>query len=402
MTACRDWTKTLWSASYRGQAFYFESDEETGGRGIVEHNFPNRDDPYIEDLGENPRYFRGTAYVHGDDADAQANRLIDSLLQRGPARLVIPIRGPVLVHCKNATRKHERDKLGYIAFQVEFVREGAAFGLVSIPALASLARVALGALGGVASSLLAGGLSLANVPDFVSAAARGTLGEGLGALDLLRETFPVDPVASLAARNEIDALVSGVAALSPATLPALAGRVFEIVQTLADSMPPASAARAMRQFADQFPPVSPVPAISPLQGVQIGNVAVVSGFFRVAALAGETEAILRREFVARPDGVAARADLAMRFEAEMLLANGAAHAALYRALDDARGRAIDYLSKVINDLAPVIEVESNRVLPSLYWSFRLYGDAFRGTELAQRNLVRNPAFMPTVFSALAT
>jgi len=402
MTTCRDWTKTLWSASYRGQPFFFESDEEAGGRGLVEHSFPHRDDPYIEDLGENPRYFRGTAYVHGNDADAQANRLIDSLLKRGPARLVIPVRGPVLAHCKNAVRKHERDKFGYIAFQIEFVREGAAFGLVSIPALASLVRTALGAFGGVASQLLSGGLAIANVPDFVSAAARGSIGEGLAALDVLRETFPVDPVASVSARNEIDALVAELSDLTPASLPILASRAFEVVQTVADNIPASSAVRAMRQLAEQFPPVPTSPALSPLQAAEAANVTAVSRFFRAAALVGETEAYIRREFTDRPDGVLARAELAMRFESEMLRANGAEYADMYRALDDARGRAIEYLSKVINDLAPVISVESNRVMPSLYWSYRLYAVADRGVELAQRNLVRNPAFMPKTFAALAT
>lgn len=400
--SCRDWLKTLWQASYRGRPFYFESDEESGSRGLVVHNFPNRDEPFVEDLGENERLYRGVAYVHGDDADTQTRRLFDAMMKRGPARLVVPLHGPVLVHCKSVSRKHERDKLGYVAFQVEFIREGAAFGLVSLPALASLARAALAAFGGLASSLLGNALSLANVPDFVSSAARATFGEGLAALDLIRESFPMPPAVSLAARNEIDALVTALPDIAPATVSDFASRAFEVVQVIADSLPAESAARASRLFADQFPAIVPGVSLSATEALVERNVAAVSAFYRGAALAAETEAYIRREYADRPSGVAARSELAMRFEAEMLRANGAENAGFYRALDDARGRAIEYLSKLINDLAPVISVSSNAVLPSLYWSYRMYGVADRAPELAARNLVRNPAFMPTDFSALAS
>jgi prophage DNA circulation protein len=291
--------------------------------------------------------------------------------------------------------------LGYIAFQIEFVREGAAFGLVSIPALANLARNALELLGVTAGSVLGKALTLINVPDFVSSIARNALGEGLAALDVIRETFPVAPAASLAARNEIEALIVDVAGLSPDRVADFAPRAFAVVQTVADNLPAASAIRAMRQLSEQFEAVPALPSLSPLYAVQARNVAAASSFIRAAALAAETEAVIRSDYVARPDGVRARAEIAMRYEAAMLLANGAEHADLYRALDDARGRAIEYLSKVINDLAPVISVASGRVMPSLYWSYRLYAEAARGTELAQRNSVRNPAFMPKEFSALA-
>src|SRR5258708_27862968 len=114
MSECRDWLATLWDASYMGVPFFFENDEEEGGRALKVHEFPGRDDPFVEDLGQVPRIFKGAAYVHGDDADSQAANLTAALASPGPGTLVLPLFGPVQAHAKPFTRKHEKDKLGYV------------------------------------------------------------------------------------------------------------------------------------------------------------------------------------------------------------------------------------------------------------------------------------------------
>lgn len=122
MSQCRDWLRTLWPASYKGVAFFFETDDEEGGRGLVIHKFPNRDEPYLEDLGEEPRFYEGSAYVTGEAADRLAVAFTEALASRGPGSLVVPIRGPVLVRCQTFQRRHDKDRMGYVAFRVKFVR----------------------------------------------------------------------------------------------------------------------------------------------------------------------------------------------------------------------------------------------------------------------------------------
>jgi prophage DNA circulation protein len=39
-------------------------------------------------------------------------------------------------------------------------------------------------------------------------------------------------------------------------------------------------------------------------------------------------------------------------------------------------------------------------MPSLYWAWRLYKAPERGTELAARNRVAHPSFIPPEFEAL--
>ena len=98
----------------------------------------------------------------------------------------------------------------------------------------------------------------------------------------------------------------------------------------------------------------------------------------------------------------ARAEVAERFDHELEAAGGAANAPLYIAIEGLRGSVVDYLTRLIADLAPVVTVSANRSLPSLWWSWRIYGVADRSAELVARNSVRHPSFMPREFQALAT
>jgi len=126
MAVARDWLKTLWNASYKGTPFFVEKDEEDGGRRIVVHQFPMRDDPFLEDLGEDKRGFEVTAYVASDSADTDAGSLVATCATRGAGVLVLPTHGPITVRCLNFARERSKDKHGYIAFSLKFIREGAA------------------------------------------------------------------------------------------------------------------------------------------------------------------------------------------------------------------------------------------------------------------------------------
>lgn len=405
--ACRDWLKTLWPASYRGFAFYFESDDESGGRGLVIHKFPNRDEPYIEDLGEEPRFYDGVAYVHGESADRLAVEFSENLSARGPATLVVPIRGPVLVHSQQWERHHEKNKLGYVAFRVKFVRDGAATALISVP---HLLHLAFGAANDLASSIaqsLPLSLDLKGAPDFVADAAADGFGSFVAAVDGVRESYALAPDLSAALRDELADIVADADAAidrdaKPADIVAIAQRAIEATRKIADGIAPLSAVRAMAELIEAFAaPV--VTGIAPAYSITRArnNAAAMARFARLVAVTSYAEAVLRASYASRSDGVAARAQVAARFDQEMADTTGADNAALFAALSLLQGRVIDYLQALINDLAPVIGIEAARQMPSIFWAYRLYRDPLRGAEIAARNGVRHPAFMPREFSALA-
>src|SRR5579864_235539 len=246
---CRDWLKTLWSASYKGVPFFFESDDEEGGRDNVKHVFPHRDDPFIEDMGEAVRFYGGVAYVVGDNADALATALKTALASEGPGMLVVPYFGPVTVHCETFKRSTQRDQMGYVAFELKFVRAGAATALISIPLLAN---IGFGSADTLANSLATSfplSITTANQPDYVVSAVADTLGTAASALDVMRQSYPTDTTQSALLRDSIASFVATIGDTitdsSTATdASGAAATLVGMVRQFADALPANSAVRA--------------------------------------------------------------------------------------------------------------------------------------------------------------
>ncbi|MGC2774322.1 MAG: DNA circularization N-terminal domain-containing protein [Bradyrhizobium sp.] len=407
MAQLRDWLSTLWPASYKGVPFYFEQDKEKGGRGLVIHEFPERDDPFIEDLGEAPRFYGGSAYVHGDNADALASALKDALASKGAGMLVVPYFGPVTVHCKDFERATARDHMGYVAFSLEFVREGSSTGLVSVPLLQNIAYVAADALSASIGQALLGTVTVYNRPASVVSAVTDALGQGAAALDVIRQSYPVDPTVSATVRDAIPSLVAGFStaitndAIPGARAATAVTNLVELVRTTMDAMPADSATRATVELIQAFPPEPVGTYPTPNQALAAANAAAAARAVRLAALTAYAEAVVRTIFSSRPDGVTARGQVAERFESELYQANGAENAALFLSIEDLRDKVIDWLSQTIANLAPVITVESNVQQTSLVLAWILYADPTRADELVARNAVQSPFFMPRMITALS-
>jgi prophage DNA circulation protein len=412
-SACRDWLKTLWPASYKGVPFFFEQDKEKGGRDTVDHVFPHRDDPFIEDMGEALRIYSGSAYVHGDNADALANALKAALASRGAGTLVVPYFGPVTVHCKSFERATQRDQMGYVAFELEFVRAGAASAFVSVPLLQNLAFGAADALSVSLGQLFPRTIAVLDQMDYVVSAVTDTLGSAAATIEVLRQSYPVDPKVSADVRDNVAGFVTSLPAaisnISTAeSASAAAATLIAIVRQFADGLPAPSAARATLEFIDAFSQELPTTTgivvgrpYTPTLRVAADNAAATARLVRLAGLTAYAEAVLRQSFPSRPDAVTARGELAERFENELYDTTGAANAPLYVAIEKLRGTVIEWLTREIATLAPVITVESARIMPALALAWTLYADPLRSDELVARNRARHPSFMPRVISALS-
>lgn len=422
MATDRDWLRTLWPASFKGIPFYVEKDIEDGSRRIVVHEFPNRDDPFLEDLGEGPRFFEVTAYLAGGAADGAATALVASLASIDSGTLVLNTHGPRQVRCMSFSRDRAKDRHGYIAIRAKFVREGGAvLPALSASFLANAVVAAVDAVVGAIGSVFAAVASIVGVVDFVFDAVIGVVETVAAVIDtIISVAAVVTNVADLASYvvtlgQDAYAVVADVRAAAvdlvkdagdyldreTGATPEYAERVFEMVRDLAAVMRPRDAMRAfadaIAQFQDEV-----VPATAPASVQQAAiNANEARRVFRLAALGAYTEAAIRAPYVSRDEGVTARADLVELYEAEMDSLTGAARAPAFVALTEARNAAVAMLSATIANLAPVVTVSASLSLPGLFWAWRLYQDPNRASELAGRNKVQHPSFFPTSFEALA-
>lgn len=398
----RDWLKTLFKASYKGVPFWVETDEESGGRRVVQHQFPMRDLPFLEDLGEDLRNFNVSAYVASDRADDEAASLVAICATRGAGTLVLPLHGSLNVRCLSFDRERSKDRHGYLAFKLRFTREGAATSIVSVASLANLVFVNADALAVVASAAFAGAMKVDQQPDYVAEAGVSAFRDAVSILEAVRTADPVLPAASAAQRDEIQALYDDADDLlaEPATAETAAQRLIASARALGDGMAPVAAARSFEQTLGGSGAVPQIAHLTPGSKQAVLNQAAAARLARIAAMAVYCEAVVRIELKDRPSAITLRANVAEHIEAE-LVELSAADIDLFHALELLRDALIEYLSRSILDLAPVVRVEVNARLPSLYWGWRLYKDPNRSTQLVQRNRVVFPSLMPTDFEALA-
>lgn len=399
----RDWLNSLFKSSFKGVSFWVDRDEEAGGRRVVKHQFPMRDVPFLEDLGEDLREFDITAYVASDNADTDAASVIVQCASRGPGILVLPTHGSILVRCLNFRRERSKDRNGYIALQLRFVRQGAGTALATANSLSNQVFIAADQAALEAASTFAATVSLNRQPDFVVATVIDGLRDSAAALEELRMSVNVEQDANARQRDEIQSIFDDAGTLDadPSAAAQLVVRLIASARALGDAIDPLPAMQAFEQVLADAPRPELATTYRTNSARNAGlNLSSCYMALRIAAAAAYCEAIARIKFSDRPAAITVRANVAEHFDAE-LNDMPAQFIDLAHALAAMRDRTVDLLSREIIDLAPIITVSANLRMPSLFWAWRIYQDPSRSSELVARNLVAHPSFMPTQFEALA-
>ncbi len=197
--------------------------------------------------------------------------------------------------------------------------------------------------------------------------------------------------------NAVPMLVSGTAGVDPS----LGVGLLAAVRALGQAMTAADAVAAFAAAADATADAGPSPTPAANRLVDAANGQLVARLTRLVLLAPYAEALVRVAYGSRQEGITARADCVERFEREIALCFGAPDATVALALTALRDRCVEYLSRQVAVLAPVVIVSAPASLPSLFWAWRLYGDPERADDLVARNAVAHPGFMPVQFEALA-
>lgn len=87
----------LQPASFNGVPFFTRSNSTTVGRRNVEHIYPFRDDPWMEDIGRKARRYHIVGFIVGDDVISQRDAMQNALEYPGPGLLIHPTYGRLTV-----------------------------------------------------------------------------------------------------------------------------------------------------------------------------------------------------------------------------------------------------------------------------------------------------------------
>lgn len=432
----------LKQGSFRGIVFdcAMTSSEEFGRRHAI-HEYPQRDEVFVEDLGKKVAPFEITAIVIGPDWLERSERLRAAAEEAGPGELVHPWHGVRRVVCLGVKRSYNTRELGAASFVFTFIQAGANIHPSSIADPAQRVRDASDNTIGPAridferrietrrqSSVVRERLraALDGIRGRASSALAPSFnGQDTGSLDMARDVFGMaDDVLGFAEGATSGVRYAGRGGITGAASllmggygdlvdrpGSLASRTMSLGRLIAYAWSnPAQGSSAVRGWNDGgasyrswYQPTSYVGdswANAPTATIatSANNEIALGELMDRAALSAEARRASEREFASREEALAYRDDLDGRIALASMRAADLGDDDSHRALVDLRAASSAHLSAQAGGLERAASFVPNATRPALVVAWQVYGndpDAVvdRASEVTARNGFRHPGFV---------
>ena len=405
----------LQPASFRGVPFHVDGSTFEAGRRVQVHEYPQRDKPYAEDLGRATRAIAVEAFVVGEDYIAQANALIGAAEEPGPGTLVHPWLGSMQVSLRDPARVRFDNALGRAVISLSFVEAGELAFPSADDSTQAASQAAADDLSAAAADSFADTFDVADLPSFVSDFAAADFLQSFDAAAVLGGSFSAlsswagqlggwageavslfGDVAALGAQVadwfDLSGIAAALAGTDLAAGPTYASAAIVVPQTAGIGALVLGIVGVAGNGGAGGPLNAPaVPTgLTPARTQQAANAAAVHQLVRCSLLAQAVGMSSVLDVTVQTDALAVRDALCRALDMESLVSADA----LYDALQAARRAVWADISARASQGARVIAIRPGEVLPALVLAYDQYEDAARGDEIAARNHVVHPGFMP--------
>lgn len=384
------WRDQLRPASFRGIAFSLEEHEASGGRKTVPHEYPLRDDAYVEDLGRRARSYTLQAFVLDDDYFAARDALIKALEDAGPGKLVHPYLGEKNVQLVNYNFGESVRRGRYVGFTLQFMETSQKpVQPRAVQDLAGRVRSAAESARSAISSAFTTAFTILDQPQFALDSLEATLGEAGGFLgDIVAPALSTaESLADLGRRVLAIADEAGALIRDPLSLVAGITGIIDLVTDLGDPQVLSPAFLSLTTFAPATPRAAATTPTRIQEGLnQDALVALVQQLGGVAAARIAIDA----SFDSYEDAVATRDAILLRLDAQAETADDT----LFGTVQELRTQLIKAVPPSDHALARLVSVTPAVTIPSLALSYDLYEDVTHEDDIIRRNGVRHPGFVP--------
>ncbi len=363
-------------ARFRNVPFHVDESERSGGRRTAKHEFPLRDEPYVEDLGRTSRDFRVNGYVLGDDYLARRNALIAALETAGPGELVHPYHGSVRVICEHFTVSESSRDGGIARFSIAFVQT-AAQPLFPSAVPDGSARVRASVV--VARRAAAAEFSRKFQPGALLDSASDALRAATLRVNNVLATIASGPQQQAAMQRRIDNLLASVTTL--------VGKPGDLLAEIEDLFGSLSGDAAERSYA--FDAGGRPPETTPARRQERANFDALRELIKRFAVLRAAELA---PVVAHPsydEAIAARDSITAKLDEQMEAAGDES----YGALVQLRADLVKAVPAEGANLARLLSIMPATTVPSLVLAHQLYGDVSMESSLVARNRLRHPGFV---------
>lgn len=390
------WRDRLQSASIRGVGFHIDSASGQAGRRVAVHEYPQQEVSWAEDLGKKAGSQTLQAFVVGADYDLARDELFAALDKPGPATLVHPYLGTLKIQVTDYDWTISTRQGGYCKVTISYVPAGKREYPATGSKKASELKNSCDAANESTQDNFAKNFTCENKPAFVEEAAIDQL---TAAIDTIRSingkiSSVLQPISDVA--NQIDQLGSEIATLISQPR-VLASRLMGVVASVFGAV--ADIKGAFNGYKGLFSGWSnnrKVKATTPNRRTQAVNQAAIEQLLKATAtvefarLIATTTGPSSLPFETYDQAMEIRDR--MLEELDTLIESG--DDALYHVLVELQTRLIRRVDDTATELLRIDYVQITTPVPALVFAHQVCGDAARADELATRNALTDPNFVP--------
>jgi prophage DNA circulation protein len=367
--------------SFRAATFCVRVDDLAFGRRSQLHEYPLRDDPFVEDLGRRAREFQIEVFVAGDDFMIERDALIAAIEQPGPGTLVHPYYGTLTVSVVESRVRHSSRDGGLATFTLTCVESGELVFPTEVADTAARVEAAAAVARAATLADFVRRFSVDGLPGWTVTALEDelhrTLGDLTGAIGDVAGAIAAEIRAPFNMGNELIGAYQ---------------RVREIITE------PLDALRLYQSLFDAGADSPGVPTTTATRRTQAQATDAMQRLAREAAVIEAADAAAAAEFASTDDALGARDALIDGFDARLATTDPVTGAPIandvFDALRELRAAAIEDLHVRGARLPRITHYTPRATLPAAVIAYRLYGDAERAAEIVAHNKIRHPGFVP--------
>lgn len=406
-------SEQLQPASFRGVPFEVEASGITVGRRTVVHEYPQRDRPYVEDMGRATRNITLQCFVVGSDYLEQAQALMHELEEPGPGTLIHPWLGEMEVTITSVSELQFDQGLGVASVTITATEAGD----LEFPAVtADEDTEALEAADAVEKSAVdkfCEDFDLSTINDWVDSALEGSLLDALNfvsAGDLGKLFDYAEGVANLADKAMV------LLSTDPKIFATRLAGALGLSRWATTVSAWRGVAKSLKNLCKHDKLKARTKAYAERKGEPMSDVtrqvmksqAAIETLVRqllIAQMVGVSTLVATSKDVSSPDGeedmrtttrsydeiVELRDELCQVLDDELLMEE---NDEMYQVLDEARTAIFDVLTHKADALQHVVIVKPDDVFPAVVLAYDYHDDADRDLEIARRNSVEHEGFCP--------
>lgn len=405
----RTWRDELLPASFRGISFLIpQATVPVGMKGQL-HEFPQRDEPYFEQLGKQSQVHRLTIWIIGDDCFERRDKFLEAIQTPGAGELVHPWLGRMQVKAGEAELTHDYQQGGMVSMLVTFYADTPLKFPVArvntqqqvVKASESMWESALARYKAAMAKVDQARLGLARLRNNLSAVYTV----------IQRQFAPF-----VAVFTNLTGLAQSIMN-APGSLSALFSSYFSDFSVQDYLGNDSSYRNTVATASQQAEAVSSINTVSTIGGVDsaaaskatadlvqdalLVQIALIVSEMPIASQPVSTDTTPSADQQAvqpfeRPEVPVADDVLELRdgLNEAMLEASLKADSAHYLVLNALRQTIVKHLTAVAASGVRLVEITPPETLSALVLAYRRFGDATRESEVVERNRIHHPGFVP--------